>query len=225
MHEAILLDLDGTLVDSAPELAVAVNEVRREFGLPAVSLESVREWVGEGVEALLGRALAESPGYASDPGACTSARAVFDAAYGRVLGTEAVLYPGVAEGLARLRAAGIPLACVTNKPEGFARDLLAALGILEPIDAVVGGDTAATRKPDAAPARFAAEQLGVAIEACLVVGDSRIDVDTARNAGCAAWCVRTGYDRGEPVDTLGADAVFDGFGDVVEAVLAERAQA
>lgn len=215
MIRAMLLDLDGTLVDSASELALAVNEVRRAFDLPEASLESVRGWVGEGVEVLLQRALADAPD--AEVGAET--RSLFEETYARALGTRAVLCPGVAEGLERLHAAGIPLACVTNKPAHFARALLESLGILDSFDVIVGGDSTESLKPDAGPARFAAAGLGMPLASCLLVGDSAIDVATARNAGCPVWCVRSGYDRGRPVDEVGADAVFDQFDELVDALL------
>lgn len=219
MIRAVLLDLDGTLVDSAPELATAVNQVRQAFGLPEAPLASVRDWVGEGVDMLLRSALSEAVDLESDADARRSARASFNKAYAAVLGTAAVPCPGVPEGLERLRAAGMPLACVTNKPEPFARALLESLGILAPFGVIVGGDCTEALKPDAAPVRLAAERLGVAVGNCLLVGDSAIDITTARNAGCPVWCVRSGYDRGRPVDEAGADAVFDRFDELVDALL------
>lgn len=219
MTRSLLIDLDGTLVDSAPELAIAVNEVRKTHGLPAASLDQVRDWVGEGVAVLLRNALREVAGDQPPASLLATARASFDTAYARVLGRHSNAYPGVHSGLWRLREAGLPLACVTNKPEAFARALLESLGILSPFDVIVGGDSTEALKPDAAPVRFAAERLGVEVGNCLLVGDSGIDVATARNAGCPVWCVRSGYDRGRPVDEAGADAVFDRFDELVDALL------
>lgn len=220
MSQAMLLDLDGTLVDSVMELAMAVNRVRREFGLAEVSPASIRDWVGEGVGVLLRRALAEVYDLDTDEATRRKAHSIFDESYAAVLGTSAVPCPGVPESLERLHSAGMPLACVTNKPEAFARALLEALGILAPFGAVIGGDSTEALKPDAAPVRLAAERLGVAVGNCLMVGDSAIDVATARNAGCPVWCVRGGYDGGRPVDEVGADAVFDRFDELVDALLA-----
>lgn len=219
MIRAVLLDLDGTLVDSAPELAVAVNRVRQAFGLPEVSLESVRDWVGEGVDVLLRSALRGSVDLELDVDARRRARSVFNESYAAVLGTSAVPCPGVPEGLEQLHAAGMPLACVTNKPEQFARLLLESLGLLSPFGVIAGGDSTEALKPDAAPVRFAAGRLGVEVGNCLLVGDSAIDVETARNAGCPVWCVRSGYDRGRPVEKVGADAVFDRFDELVDSLL------
>lgn len=220
--DAVLLDLDGTLVDSAREMAVAVNEVRRAHGLADATLGEVRDWVGEGVGVLLGRALHEYRGSHPDEGTLARARSLFDAAYARVIGTASLPFPGVTEGLDRLRTAGIPMACLTNKPERFAHLLLEALDLHTPFDAIVGGDTADKRKPDPEPALLAADRLGVAIGGCLVIGDSAIDVATARNAGCPVWCLRSGYSRGQAPDDLGADALFDRFDELVDALLAQR---
>lgn len=217
--KALLIDLDGTLVDSAPELAIAVNEVRKAHGLPAASLQQVRDWVGEGVVVLLHNALREVGGDQPPANFIATARAGFDTAYARVLGRHSIACPGVHSGLRRLRGAGFPLACLTNKPERFARDLLVALDLLAPFDVVVGGDSTGARKPDPGPARCAAERLGVDIGRCLVIGDSAIDVETGRNAGCPVWCLRSGYSRGQAPDELGADRVFDRFDEVVDALV------
>jgi len=217
--QALLIDLDGTLVDSAPELAAAVNDVRAAHGLPAASLHQIRDWVGEGVGVLLGHALRERFGDDPSERVRADARALFDDAYGRILGREAEPCPGVRSSLARLRASQYRLACLTNKPERFARDLLAALDLLAPFEVVVGGDSTAARKPDPEPARIAAGHLGVDVAECLVIGDSAIDVATARYAGCPVWCLRSGYSRGESVDELGADAVFDRFDQAVAALV------
>ena len=222
MIRAVFCDLDGTLVDSISELRLAVNRVRAAHGLPAASQKQIRAWVGEGVETLLRRALVEVTGSDPDPQLLREARRQFDAAYDDVLGTEAVACPGVMEGLARLKAASVPLACVTNKPERFARALLDSLQMLALMDVVVGGDAGHGLKPCAEPLRFAAGALGVVLGDCLLVGDSVIDVEAARNAGCPVWCVRGGYGGGRPVDELGADAVFDRFDQMVEALLGER---
>ncbi|MDX1609695.1 MAG: phosphoglycolate phosphatase [Halofilum sp. (in: g-proteobacteria)] len=219
MIRAVLCDLDGTLVDSVSELRLAVNRVRAQHGLPEAAPDEVRSWVGEGVETLLRRALAQATGPEADPCLLRAARRQFDAAYDEVLGSEAAACAGVPEGLARLRAASVPLACVTNKPERFARGLLESLQILAPMDVVVGGDSGHGLKPDAGPLEFAAASLGVAIGECLLVGDSAIDVEAARNAGCPVWCVRDGYGGGRPVDEVGADAVFDRFDELVDALL------
>lgn len=217
---AALVDLDGTLCDSAPELAAAVDRVREELGYPAAGVTRVRDWVGEGISTLLARALRDATGAEPDTDALRDARMRFDTAYAEVLGTMGPLYPGVAGGLDRLREAGVPTACITNKARLFALPLLGALGVANRFDALIAGDAGLALKPDPAMLHAAAGRLGVDIEACVMIGDSGVDVATARAAGCPAWCVRTGYNRGEPIDDAGADAVFDRFDDLVEALLA-----
>ena len=216
---AALIDLDGTLVDSAHELATAIDRMLAEAGHPAAGVAKVREWVGDGVDMLVSRALTDATGQTPDAARQREARARFDTFYAEVLGTESPLYPGVVEGLDRLRAAGIRTACITNKSKIFALSLLGALGIAQRFDLVVAGDSVAAKKPDAAPLQHAADRLGVSLADCVMIGDSSIDVAAARAAGCPAWCVRSGYNRGEPIDSAGADAVFDRFDELVEALL------
>lgn len=222
---AALIDLDGTLVDSAPELAQAVDRVLTELGHAPAGLERVRCWVGEGIDRLLERALESASGQAPDAEALRSARSAFDTAYAEVIGTHAPIYPGVVEGLDRLRAAGIVCACITNKSRVFAVGLLGALGVAGRFDTLVCGDRPENRKPAAAPLEAAARKLGVAVGDCVMVGDSAIDVAAARAAGCPAWCVRSGYNHGTPIEEAAPDRVFDRFDDLAEALCAEAAGA
>lgn len=216
---AALIDLDGTLVDSAPELAAAVDRMLVDLGHAPAGLEKTRSRVGGGVDALVTRSLAEALGREPGDEERAAARRRFDTRYAEVLGTMGPLYPGVTGGLDRLRAAGVATACITNKLRLFALPLLGTLGIADRFDALVAGDTAAALKPDPAPLALAAERLGVALADCVMIGDSAVDVAAARAAGCPAWCVRTGY-GGEPVEAAAPDAVFDRFDELVEALLA-----
>lgn len=221
---AVLIDLDGTLVDSAPELAAAVDRMLGDLGHEPAGLAKARAWVGGGVTALVTRALADALGREPSDEERATARRRFDTYYAEVLGTMGGLYPGVVEGLDRLRGAGVATACITNKVRLFALPLLGALGIAERFDLLVAADMAPALKPDPAPLAFAAEKLGVAIGDCVMIGDSGVDVAAARAAGCPVWCVRTGY-GGEPVEAAAPDAVFDRFDGLVEALLAGRAGA
>jgi phosphoglycolate phosphatase len=220
MIRAALIDLDGTLVDSAPELATAVDRVLAEAGHEPAGVERVRDWVGDGIDRLLERALTEAVGQAPDAAELRSVRARFDTFYAEILGTAAPLYAGVVDGLDSLRAAGVGTACITNKAGVFALGLLGAVGIADRFDAVVAGDSGRGLKPDAAPLQAAARKLGVAIEDCVMVGDSAIDVAAARAAGCPAWCVRTGYNRGAPLEESGPDRIFDRFDELAAALTA-----
>lgn len=218
IFNAVLIDLDGTLVDSAPELAAAVDRVLAGAGHEPAGADRVRDWVGEGIDRLLERALTEAVGTAPDAADLRRARARFDTCYAENLGTAAALYPGVVDGLDALRAAGLRTACITNKAGVFAIGLLGAVGIADRFDAIVAGDSGHGTKPAAAPLEAAARKLGVAIEDCVMVGDSAIDVAAARAAGCPAWCVRTGYNRGAPLEDSGPDRIFDRFDELAAAL-------
>lgn len=220
---AVLIDLDGTLVDSAPELTAAVDRALIGEGHGSVGTEQVRDWVGDGIDRLLERALTEATGESPGAADLRRIRTRFDTAYAEILGTMAPLCPGVVEGLDALRAAGLRTACITNKAGVFAIGLLGTVGIVDRLDAIVAADSGHGTKPAAAPLEAAARKLGVAIGDCVMVGDSAIDVAAARAAGCPAWCVRSGYNRGAPLEDSGPDRVFDRF-DELAAALATRAE-
>lgn len=217
---AALIDLDGTLVDSAPELARAVDRMLVELGHRPIGEEAVRGAVGDGVAALVARGLERAAGAMPDQAECMVARRHFDRAYAALLGRHGPLYPGVIEGLDALRRAGVATACVTNKAATFTEPLLANLGLRPYFDVVVSGDTTPALKPDPEPLLFAARKLGVAIVDCVMIGDSANDVAAARAAGCPAWCVRSGYNRGEAIEASGPDAVFDRFDQLVARLVA-----
>lgn len=206
---AVLFDLDGTLVDSVPDLATAVDATLAEFGREPAGEARVREWVGNGAQRLVKRALTGSMD--GEPPAALFEQAFprFLEHYGRHLSDRSRLYPGVAEALATLRAQGLALAVVTNKPERFVAPLLSALGIARDFAVVVGGDTLARKKPHPAPLLHAADALGAAPAATLMVGDSRNDVLAARAAGMGIVCVPYGYNHGEDIRLAAPDAVVE----------------
>lgn len=186
---ALLFDLDGTLIDTAPELAVALNRTLASYGRAPVSGEQVRAWIGDGARALLGKALAGPV-----PDAVWQA---FAAEYLDCCGTGSTLFPGVRAMLERLHAAGIKLAVLTNKEGRFAHKVLAAHDLLAPFDIIVAGDTLAAKKPDPAVVRHALEALLVTADEAALVGDSVTDVRAAHGAGLPAWIVHHGYPAGE----------------------------
>ncbi len=216
-----LIDLDWTLVDSAPELAHAVDRMLEGGELARAGLENVRGWIGEGIDQLVTQALTEMMGREPTDAEYKDARTRFDTAYAEVIGTMSAPYPGVVNGLDRLRAAGVGTACVTNKARMFSVSLLGSLDMFGRFDVMVAGDSGLPKKPDAAPLQRAAERLDADIGECVMIGDSGIDVAAARAAGCPAWCVRTGYSRGQTPEEAGADAVFERFDALVEALLGE----
>ena len=191
---AVLVDLDGTLLDTAPDLAAAANRMLASLGLPRRSVEEIATYIGKGVPALVRRAL-------PDPGLLEQALPLFERYYAEESGRASVPYPGAREGIEKMRALGLRLACVTNKPERFTRDLLAGFVF----DALVCGDHVTRKKPDPEAVLLACKRLGVAPCEAVFIGDSQNDVEAARGAGCAVWCVPYGYNEGRPATTLACD--------------------
>lgn len=205
----ILIDLDGTLVDSVPDLAFSVDAMMDELGLPTRGEPAVRNWVGNGVERLVKRALINELDGEPDPDLFARALPAFMRVYQNNTSQRSRLYPGVLEGLDQLQARGFRLGCVTNKAERFTLPLLRDKGILDRFALVVSGDTLEFSKPHPAPLLHAAEALGVAPEASLMVGDSRSDVKAARAAGFRIVCMTYGYNHGDDIRKEGPDAVID----------------
>ncbi len=205
---AVLLDLDGTLLDTIPDLANASNAMRRELGLPPLSQETIASYVGKGTENLVMRALSADSGQALH-GADELARAldIFGRHYHAMNGEQAVLYPGVLEGLNAFKAAGLKMAVVTNKPTEFTLPLLAISGIGEFFQYIVCGDTCARKKPDPMPLLHACEMLQVDPANALAIGDSVNDALAARAAGITVLAVPYGYNEGRDVRTLEVDAI------------------
>ena len=213
---AILFDFDGTLIDTVPSIAEAVNAILSEHGRPGLSNDAVEPMVGDGAPVLLSRAFAAT----GDPLAADSLPDLL-ARYDEHLiahppGPERI-YPGVPETLERLAAAGVALGICSNKPERPARDTLAKLGLDTWFGSLIGGDTLPQRKPAPEPAWAALKALGRPIASAAMVGDSANDIGTARAAGLAAVAVSYGYPR-MPIDELGADIVIDRFADLPDAL-------
>lgn len=206
----ILVDLDGTMVDSVPDLAFCVDGMMARLGRPPWGEARVRDWVGNGVERLVKRALTGT--LEGEPTEADFARALpmFLELYAANTAVRSRLYPGTEEVLAALRDAGYPLACVTNKAAQFTEPLLRALGVRGYFAFVVSGDTLTEKKPHPAPLLYAAHQLGVRPEEALMVGDSISDVRAARAAGFGAIvCVSHGYNHGRDIREAAPDAVID----------------
>ena len=203
--KAVLIDLDGTLLDTVPDLADAANAMLAELGRLTLPVDTIRDYVGKGIPNLVGRCLGH-PGESNEPEAL-AALAVFKRHYAAVNGRNTRIYPGVLEGLQAMRRAGLKTACVTNKAAAFTEPLLEATGLAALLDRVVSGDTLAEKKPHPLPFLHLCERFGIAPAEALVIGDSRNDVAGARAAGCAVVCVPYGYSEGEDVRDLGADAI------------------
>jgi len=206
---ALFFDLDGTLVDSVPDLTAAVNAMLRQLGLPERPEARVRTWVGNGMNNLIHRALTDDMAGQADPELFARARPLYKAAYADHISVYSALYPGVREGLADLHAVSFPMACVTNKPAEFARPLLERLGIGEFFATVVGGECIPQPKPAPDALLLCAERLGIPVAQGLMVGDSINDVGAARNAGCPVVAVPYGYNHGRDIREFAPDIVID----------------
>jgi phosphoglycolate phosphatase len=209
MHfQAAIVDLDGTLVDTLGDFTVALNGMLAELALPAIDAKEVERRVGKGSEHLI-RATLSHVGAGEDR--YEAAWAAYQRHYLAINGQHSAVYPGAFEGLQALKARGLKLACLTNKPTDFARPLLAAKGLADYFDAVFGGDAFERKKPDPLPLLKTCEALGTSPAQTLAIGDSSNDARAARAAGCPVMLVTYGYNHGEPV--RGVDC--DGFGDSI----------
>ena len=207
----ILIDLDGTLVDSVPDLTYSVDAMLARLGRPPRGEAAVRNWVGNGVERLVQRALTGT--LEGDPPAAEVALAlpIFVEIYAQNTSGRSAAYPGVRDGLDYLQGAGYPLGCVTNKAAQFTLPLLGELKLLDYFGVVVSGDTLPQKKPDPAPLLHAAAHFGVAPQDALMIGDSVSDVTAARAAGFRIICTSYGYNHGQDIREAHPDAVIDSF--------------
>lgn len=219
LPSAVLFDLDGTLVDSAPDLTLATDTMLTALGRETVGEERVRSWVGNGATMLVKRALAGT----LDPAAVNAieesvwrpALDKFFDAYHEVNGLHTVPYPGVEAFLQALHERGCRLGIVTNKPTAFTDPLLEKLGLAHWFDITVSGDTLAVKKPDPAPLLHALASFDVPPAAALMVGDSINDVQAAHAAGMPVVAVSYGYNHGHDISTAGADIVVDSLMDLL----------
>jgi phosphoglycolate phosphatase len=205
----ILIDVDGTLVDSVPDLAYCVDEMMKALGREPHGEAKVRDWVGNGVERLTRRALiGQLDGEPSDED-FAKGYPIFLELYKDNTSKRSCLYPGVREGLDYMKSQGYLPGCVTNKDAQFTIPLLKGLGIYDEFGIVVSGDTLPVKKPDPQPLLHAAAHFGVGAEDSLMLGDSKSDVTAARNAGFQIVCMSYGYNHGEDIRNYNPDAVID----------------
>ncbi len=204
---AIVLDLDGTLLHSAPELAEAANRMLRDMGRPPVSQQLLMSYIGNGISWLVKRALTGDMHAEPEAALYDQALPLFDRHYTELL-QQSKPFPRVVEGLDAMKAAGFRLGCITNKAARFTEPLLAGIGLGHYFDIVLSGDSLPEKKPHPLPLLHSAQFFGVPIERLLLIGDSLNDAVAARAAGCPVFCVPYGYNHGEPVDGLDLDAVI-----------------
>ncbi len=214
--KAILFDLDGTLIDSAPDIAAATNELLRAHGLAELTLDDVRKMIGNGVRTLVERAFTHQ-GHDLSKDELDNLYAQMMDIYGNHLINLMVPYEGVEDLLNGYAESGVKMAVVTNKPEGFTRTILDHLGWIQMFGAVIGGDSLKTRKPDPEMLFNACAQLDVESKDVIMVGDSAADVNAANNGDIVSIVVRGGYTR-QPVEEMGANAIIDRLADLNKAI-------
>lgn len=207
--QMILIDLDGTLVDSVPDLAYCVDAMMHALERSAHGEAKVRDWVGNGVERLVRRALIGRLDGEPDEALFQQAYPLFLDLYAENTCERSVLYPGVREGIDDLKSAGYALGCVTNKAARFSEPLLKDLGLFDDFGILVSGDTLKRKKPDPLPLLHAAAHFGVAPGNSMMVGDSLSDVKAARAAGFQCVCLSYGYNHGVDIREAEPDAVID----------------
>ena len=219
--DAAIIDLDGTMVDTMGDFVVAINLMLLDLGYDAVDRAVVEVRVGKGsenlVKSVLNHALAQQIRAQLAPESIANfdqALELYQQHYRIINGLHAQVYPGVVDGLLALQQAGLKLACLTNKPVGFARELLKLKGMDGFFSQVFGGDSFAAKKPDALPVLETCKALGTLPARTLMIGDSSNDSQAARAAGCPVLLVTYGYNHGEPIRSVDAEGYLDSLADL-----------
>ncbi|MDC7867671.1 phosphoglycolate phosphatase [Pantoea ananatis] len=215
---ALAFDLDGTLVDSAPGLADAIDLTLADLRLPAAGVARVSTWIGNGADIMMARALTWALGREPQQNEQRDARVLFDKHYASTVEAGSTLFPQVKETLATLQAQGIPMAIVTNKPTPFVAPLLKSLGIDDAFSLIIGGDDVVAKKPHPAAIFLVLGKFGLLPAQLLFVGDSRNDILAAQSAGVPNIGMTFGYNYGEPIATSQPDLTLDSFDELLPAI-------
>ena len=210
---AVIVDLDGTMIDTLGDFVVALNRMLDELRLPGIERPDIERMIGKGSEHLVLSVLAHVGGL---PEQFPAAWDAYQRNYLAINGQHSDVYPGVIEGLTLLKSRGLKLACLTNKPSNFAVPLLAAKGLDGFFGVVFGGDAFEVKKPDPLPLRKTFEALRTAAAQTLMIGDSSNDAAAARAAGCPVLLVTYGYNHGQPVRAVDADGFLDSLAQLQE---------
>lgn len=206
---AVIIDLDGTMVDTLPDFEVAINAMRAEMDLAPLARARIGAMVGKGSEHLIRGVLALDLDAAAVARRFDAAMAAYQRHYLAINGDHSALYPGVLAGLDAMRAQGLRLACVTNKPIAFATPLLAQKGLAAYFEIVYGGDSLALKKPDPLPLLTVCADFGLAPAQVVAIGDSSNDAEAARAAGCFVLSVPYGYNHGRAVHDIDSDGIVE----------------
>jgi phosphoglycolate phosphatase len=205
----VMIDVDGTLVDSVPDLAYCVDQMMLSLDMPVRGEETVRHWVGNGVPRLVERALTGELDGSPSKEAFDKAYPIFLDLYAQNSSVRSTLYEGVMEGLDYLKSEDYLLGCVTNKAEQFTLPLLQSLGIIDYFGIVISGDTLEKKKPDPLPLIHGASFFNIKPNECLMLGDSVSDVKAARAASFQIICMSYGYNHGNNIADENPDLVID----------------
>ncbi len=204
---AAIVDLDGTMVHTAPDFQAAINRMRDELGLAPLDIATIIEFVGKGSENLMRRVLAVDFDADEVERRFEAALAAYQRHYLAINGDFSTVYEGVHEGLAQMKANGLRLACVTNKPVAFARPLLEKTGLAGYFELVYGGDSLPKKKPDPLPMLTVCRDFALEPSQVVAIGDSSNDAEAARAAGCRSLTVPYGYNHGKPVQSIDSDGI------------------
>ncbi|MEZ8144887.1 phosphoglycolate phosphatase [Enterovibrio norvegicus] len=220
----IAFDLDGTLVDSVPDLAEGIRMALADFNLHTATDDEVRNWIGNGAEIMLKRALSQSVTIRPDidESLYRQVRERFNFYYANNGHDKTIVYPGVKTTLAALKDAGFVLGIVTNKPYEFVPEILADLGLAQYFTDVIGGDSLPTNKPDPEGLFSLRDKHGLTADQMLMVGDSKNDILAAKNAGIASFGLTYGYNYGEPISDSAPDSVADHFDQLLTVLSTEK---
>ena len=218
--KVIIFDLDGTLIDSSPDLALAVNHMLKTLNLDTFSSDTIHYWVGNGAKTLVERALSGKSEINSNLDPIFSAKAlkIFLAFYAENLAVETLTYPKVIETLRTLKNKGYRLAIVTNKPFAFVEPILEALHLSTFFELLLGGDSLNKRKPDPLPLLYVCEQLNISVNDAVMVGDSKNDILAANACQMQSIGLTYGYNYGEAISLYNPDFVFDDFADILTTI-------
>jgi phosphoglycolate phosphatase len=212
--KVVMLDLDGTLVDTAPEIAIAANQMLVDLNRLPLNVSKIKNYIGDGAQTLIKRCLSAATGLEPDTELFQQAQRLFFTHYANNV-ADSQLYAGVESGLKVLLEAGYKLACVTNKPAEFTLPLLEKSGLAPYFELVVSGDTLAKKKPDPMQLLHICTEFDVLVTEALMVGDSHVDIQAAMAAGCFVVTVPYGYNQGKPLDDSQVDGMIDDLTELV----------
>ena len=216
---AAIVDLDGTMVDTAPDFQVAINRMRDELHLAPLALDTIVDFVGKGSENLMRRVLGVDFEKSEVESRFDHALERYQHHYLQINGDHSELYAGVHEGLVAMKKGGVRLACVTNKPIAFARPLLEKKGLIDLFEVIYGGDSLAHKKPHPLPMLTVCNDFDLQPAQVVAIGDSSNDSEAARAAGCRVLTVPYGYNHGQPVQTIDTDGIVESLLDAASLIV------